>query len=53
VGAKINSVGCGAHPTESIVSCSDDGIIFDGTKLADTPIKGEIFTLDEIIELKN
>ncbi|MGI6664711.1 MAG: MBL fold metallo-hydrolase [Christensenellaceae bacterium] len=32
---------------------SDDGILNDGTKLADTPLKDEIFTLDEIIALKN
>lgn len=32
---------------------SDDGILNDGTKLMDTPLKDEIFTLDEVIELKN
>ena len=32
---------------------SDDGILIDGTKLMDTPLKDEIFTLDEVIELKN
>lgn len=32
---------------------SDDGILNDGTKLKDTPFKDEIFTLDEIVEIKN
>ena len=32
---------------------SDNGILNDGTKLMDTPLKDEIFTLDEVIELKN
>lgn len=32
---------------------SDDGILNDGTKLIDTPLKDEILTLDEVIELKN
>ncbi|MEH2957885.1 hypothetical protein [Candidatus Merdisoma sp. JLR.KK006] len=32
---------------------SDDGILNDGTKLMDTPLKDEIFTLDEVIELKD
>jgi hypothetical protein len=32
---------------------SDNGILNNGTKLADAPFKDEIFTLDEIIELRN
>ena len=32
---------------------SDDGILNDGTKLIDTPLKDEILTLDEVTELKN
>lgn len=32
---------------------SDDGILNDGTKLKDTPLKDEILTLDEVVELKN
>lgn len=32
---------------------SDDGILNDGTKLIDTPLKDEILTLDEVMELKN
>jgi hypothetical protein len=32
---------------------SDDGILNDGTALKDAPFKDEIFTLDEIIEIKN
>lgn len=32
---------------------SDDGILIDGSALADAPFKNEIFTLDEVIELKN
>lgn len=32
---------------------SDDGILNDGTLLKDAPFKDEIFTLDEIVELKN
>jgi len=31
---------------------SDDGILNDGTKLIDTPLKDEILTLNEVIELK-
>ena len=31
---------------------SDDGILNDGTELKDAPFKDEIFTLDEIIEMK-
>ena len=32
---------------------SDDGILNDGTKLKDAPFKDEIFTLDEIIKMKD
>ncbi|MDL2319211.1 MBL fold metallo-hydrolase [Eubacteriales bacterium OttesenSCG-928-A19] len=32
---------------------SDDGILGDGSALSDSPLQDEIFTLDEIIELKN
>lgn len=32
---------------------SDDGILNDGSKLNDSPLKDEIFTLDEIIKIKN
>lgn len=32
---------------------SDDGILNDGTKLEDTSFKDEIFTLDEIVKIKN
>ena len=31
---------------------SDNGILNDGTRLADAPFKDEIFTLDEVMELK-
>ena len=31
---------------------SDDGILNDGTRLKDAPFKDEIFTLDEIAEIK-
>lgn len=31
---------------------SDDGILNNGTKLKDSPFKDDIFTLDEIIEIK-
>ncbi|GEM_PF-1314400 len=32
---------------------SDDGILNDGTELKNSPFKNDIFTLDEIIELKD
>lgn len=32
---------------------SDDGILNDGSKLKDLSLKNELFTLDEIIEIKN
>lgn len=32
---------------------SDDGILNGGVKLKDTPYKDEIFTLDEVVDLKN
>lgn len=32
---------------------SDDGMLNDGTKLDDAPFRDEIFTLDEIVEMKN
>lgn len=32
---------------------SDDSILNDGTKLENTPLKDEILTLDEVVELKN
>ncbi len=32
---------------------SDNGILNDGTKLEDAPFKDELFTLDEIIRIKN
>jgi len=32
---------------------SDDGILNDGSKLNNAPFKDEIFTLNEIMELKN
>ena len=32
---------------------SDDGILNDGTELKDTQLKEEIFTLDEVVKLKN
>ena len=32
---------------------SDDGILNDGTQLKDAPFKDEIFTLDELVQIKN
>lgn len=32
---------------------SDDGILNDGTELKSSPFKDDIFTLDEVIEIKN
>lgn len=31
---------------------SDDGILGDGTTLKEAPFKDEIFTLDEVMEIK-
>ena len=36
-----------------IISLVSDNGILDGTRLKDAPFKDEVFTLDEIIEIKN